>query len=68
MKKHCKQCNRDIKGRAIIYNEYYFCSSECRTKYIQDEDNLQHQLNVDAFKKMSEDAEYAVREYGTIQN
>ena len=60
MKKRCEQCKRNISGRAIIYDDYYFCSSECRGAHInasEEDKKLQHQLNVDAFKKLSEDAE-----------
>lgn len=29
MKKICRQCNKQIKGKPIIYCDFYFCNEDC---------------------------------------
>jgi len=28
-KKHCETCGQNIKGKPILYDDYYFCSQDC---------------------------------------
>jgi hypothetical protein len=35
MIKLCKQCGKEIKGKPIIYDDYYFCDKEfCLDKFL----------------------------------
>jgi len=36
MIKLCKQCNKEIKGKPKIYDNYYFCNNDLCLKYFLD--------------------------------
>ena len=37
MEKHCKVCDAKIKGKPVIYDDYYFCNTPnvvCRMRFV----------------------------------
>lgn len=34
IKKVCKHCEKEIKGKPRIHDDYYFCNGECIRKYL----------------------------------
>ena len=34
MNETCKKCGTVIKKKSIIWDDYYFCSGECKSKYV----------------------------------
>ena len=42
MKKICKECGREIKGKPSIYDDYYFCTKTlCLSRYLNPEEKIE---------------------------
>ena len=41
MKKICKECGKEIKGKPVIYDDYYFCTKTlCLGRYLNPEEKM----------------------------